>query len=170
MSLLCLAKDKGPLLGWPRCHPGSHLGPIELARQSLRPPAERGAENAVHLNFVIDFVQPGCTIQVLPVLAAPSEGLRPQSNPLLFVQSGCTNSGLRRPKAFVCPRVHTGLVAVSILLELCPWSINFVFCSLLVKLFLAVVVVRFEFSQALSGLGRRRRIDACLHQIRNLSS
>jgi hypothetical protein len=86
-------------------------------------PDERDDENAVPRLFVIDFVQPDCKIQVLLVLAAPFEGLRPQSNPMWFVQSCRTNSALRRPKAFVCPRVHTGLVAVSILLELCPRSI-----------------------------------------------
>src|ERR1017187_723954 len=80
--------------------------------------------------------QSKCCLSSLP----PSEALRPQSNSMWFVQSCCTNSGLRRsqedfPKGFVCPRVHTGSVAVSALLGLCPWSISFVFCSLLVKLF-----------------------------------
>jgi len=42
--------------------------------------------------------QLGCTIQVLPVLVAPSEAPRPQSNPMLFVQPCCTNSGLRRTR------------------------------------------------------------------------
>ena len=37
-----------------------------------------------------------CCLSSLP----PSEALRPQSNSMLFVQSCCTNSGLRRPGDF----------------------------------------------------------------------
>lgn len=60
------------------------------------------------LRHLAGLVQPGCTIEVLPVLIAPSEALKPQSNPMWFVQSGCTNSAANAPgnfpKGFVYPR------------------------------------------------------------------
>ena len=79
---------------------------------------------------------------MLPVLVAPSEALRPQSNPICL----CNHAAQIRacdapgdfPKGFVCPRVHIGPVPVSALLGLCPWSISFVFCSPPVKLLLSL--------------------------------
>ena len=81
-------------------------------------PDERDDENAVPRLFVIDFVQPDCTIQVLPVLVAPSEALRPQNNPMWFVQSCRTNSGLRRAEKL--PERVREPERVSELSGLCP--------------------------------------------------
>jgi len=48
-----------------------------LAKAEPSTPADRGDENAVHPTFLIDFVQPGCTIGMLPVLVALVRSAQP---------------------------------------------------------------------------------------------
>jgi hypothetical protein len=75
----------------------------------------RGSRSRTALRDLRRFVQPGCTIEMLPTLLATSPRAQAAKQPSLFVQPCCklgpaTNRGL--PEGSVYPESHAALVPV----------------------------------------------------------